>query len=94
MFLQYEVIQEGSDANDWVAVPAASFQPNKFGRVWNSTSFLRIRPWELPGGQEKGRYFMVQNINDVVVGHCEPRRDCSAILLGNAGLGRNWWCSG
>ena len=73
---QYEIIQHGDGNNDWVAV--YKFQRPYYGRADNLnfslTSFLRIRPWALPGlANERGRFFMIQNIEDAVVGLCEPR---------------------
>ena len=72
----YRITQKGNGAYDWVAVRLPVFAGDRLQSQLNSvvTSFIRIRPWTLEGFEdERGRFFMITNQTDLVVGHCSPR---------------------
>jgi hypothetical protein len=73
---QYRIVQQGSGSNDWVAVYSFTYVGSRLEDELTSAvmSFLRIRPWALPGfEEERGRFFMITSVSDVVVGTCHPR---------------------
>nr|TFG52344.1 MAG: hypothetical protein E4H34_05145 [Hyphomicrobiales bacterium] len=79
---RYSIVQEGTTFRNWAAVKQIAFAGNRLVSQLSSATnaFIRIRPWDLPGYEDdRGRFFMVTNGDDVVTGHCVPSGTASAV---------------